>query len=80
MRPCAARQVQQAGVKPHPYHRAAERELEEAIEHDEEELPGRGLTRTVRGLALRSSIQALAQFHIVLIVRTVIWVPCLGPL
>lgn len=30
-------------MKPYRYHPAAERELEEAIEHDEAELPGRGL-------------------------------------
>jgi plasmid stabilization system protein ParE len=30
-------------VKPYRYHPAAERELDEAIEHDEAELPGRGL-------------------------------------
>ena len=30
-------------MKPYRYHPAAERELDEAIEHDEAELPGRGL-------------------------------------
>jgi hypothetical protein len=30
-------------VRPYRYHPAAQRELDEAIERDEEELPGRGL-------------------------------------
>lgn len=30
-------------MKPYRYHPAAERKLDEAIEHDEAELPGRGL-------------------------------------